>query len=79
MTGARDVILKVLHSYSSKDIDWERSDADAILAALAAAGLVVVPREPTTAMVRASTCMAPTWDDDVSRAKWRAMVEAEHE
>lgn len=45
MSDARSVVLKVLHGYSTKDsyIDWELSDADAILAALAEAGLVIVP------------------------------------
>ena len=70
MSDARDVILKVLHSYSTKDsfIDWERSDADAVLAALAAAGLVVVPREPETGHDKKS-CF---W------CRGSAMVEAAH-
>lgn len=78
MTNARDAITEYLNgSIASGGKGWTtRQHADAIIAAIAAAGLVIVPKEPTTAMVRASTCMAPTWDDDVSRAKWRAMVEA---
>jgi aspartate aminotransferase-like enzyme len=53
-----------------------RIKADDIEEALTAAGFAIVPKEPTTAMVRASTMVVPTWDDDVSRAKWRAMVGA---
>ena len=75
MTDARDVILKVLHSYSTKDsfIDWERSDADAILSAFNAAGLAVVPREPTKAMMEAGMARSLNgWYSNV----WRAMVGA---
>lgn len=50
--------------------------ADQIIAALSAAGFVVVPREPTEEMLRASTMLAPTWDDDASRRKWSAMLSA---
>ena len=75
MTNARDVILKVLHSYSTKDsfIDWERSDADAILAALNAAGLVVVPEDPTRKMLQAANQHMMD-----AEGTWRAMVEAAH-
>jgi hypothetical protein len=54
MSDARSVILKVLHGYSTKDsyIDWELSDADAILAALAVAGFVITTRERWDALVR---------------------------
>jgi hypothetical protein len=77
MTDAREVIVRwLVDDMSMDDNEFIPEIADELLSALKAAGLVVVPREPTTAMVRASTCMAPTWDDDVSRAKWRAMVEA---
>lgn len=50
MSNARSVILKVLHSYSTKDnyIDWELSDADAILAALAEAGFVLMKADAVT-------------------------------
>lgn len=48
----------------------------ALLTALSEEGWVVVPREPTEAMARAATMLAPTWDDDVSRAKWEAMLSA---
>jgi hypothetical protein len=77
MKDAREVIaVSVFDLLTIERGEWPSQRADAIIAALSAAGLVIVPKEPTHAMVRASTCMAPTWDDDVSRAKWRAMVEA---
>lgn len=38
--------------------------------------MLLVPIEPTDAMVRASTRLAPTWDDATSRAKWAAMLAA---
>jgi hypothetical protein len=62
------------------------ANADAILAALNAAGLVVVPREPTAAMLdaygrlRTATAMAfPALSDmEMSPSLWRAMVAAAH-
>lgn len=33
-------------------------------------------REPTTAMLHASTMQVPTWDNDASRRKWQAMIDA---
>lgn len=52
------------------------TDADAILSALTAAGFVIVPKEPTPEMLHAATMEVPTWDDDASRRKWRAMLSA---
>ena len=36
---------------------------------------IAAMREPTEAMLGAATRLAPTWDDDVSRAKWQAMID----
>ncbi len=47
---ARDVIARAL---SSAPITGSWEEADAILAALAAAGLVIAPLEPTRAMMTA--------------------------
>jgi hypothetical protein len=73
MTDAREVIEEYIRVWAPMTSPYHARD---IIAALTAAGFAIVPKEPTPAMVRASTMMAPTWDDDVSRAKWRAMVEA---
>jgi hypothetical protein len=40
------------------------------------ADMATVPREPTEAMCHASTMIAPTWDDEVSRSKYKAMIAA---
>ena len=32
-------------------------------------------REPTRAMLHASTMQAPTWDDEVSLRKWQVMID----
>jgi hypothetical protein len=37
-------------------------------------GFVSVPIEPTDAMCHAATMIAPTWDDHISRAKYKAMI-----
>ena len=37
---------------------------------------VMVPREPTEAMLRAAVAVVPTWDDPTSRNKWAAMIAA---
>ena len=88
MSDARTVILKVLHSYSTKDnyIDWELSDADAILAALAEAGLVIVPRTCTEKMAEAYDSIdfrrqAVACYGVLEQAKdvWNVMVEAANE
>ena len=33
-------------------------------------------REPTTEMLHASTMQVPTWDNEASKRKWQAMIEA---
>lgn len=51
--SARDVVIKALQAQHGVDPDYDDGvDADAILSALSAAGLVVVPREPTEAMLQ---------------------------
>ena len=49
---------------------------DAIRGALNAAGLAVVPIEPTKEMLHAMTMEPPTWDDEASRRKWKAALSA---
>lgn len=61
---------------SAKDVLIEAIGDDAVIAALSAAGYVIVPREPTPEMLHAATMQVPTWDDDASRRKWKAMVAA---
>ena len=59
-----------------------RRDARAALSAIAAAGCVIVPREPTEAMVEAWAVAVPpkspvAWTDaDCARADWSAMIAA---
>ncbi len=56
-------------------IPWEtydnkesfREDARATIEAM---------KEPTEAMVQASTMIAPSWDDEISKIKWQAMINA---
>ena len=66
------------------DVQWDyvrrdlaekaMAQADAVLAEIAAAGMVLVPREPTEAMLRAVT---PARSQDHSnRAVYRAMLSA---
>lgn len=52
--------------------------ADAIIAALSAQGLVIVPREPTEAMKRAyhGTLCATAIDTEAGVDCWRAMIAA---
>lgn len=33
-------------------------------------------REPTNAMLHAATMEVPTWDDNASKRKWQAMIDA---
>ena len=47
-----------------------------VLQAAHEAGWKLVQREPTEEMCQAATILKPTWDDDVSKAKWRAMWDA---
>lgn len=56
-------------------------DVNAVLARYSASksaqsDVVLVPREPTEAMCHAATMLVPTWDDHVSRAKYKAMLAA---
>jgi hypothetical protein len=38
--------------------------------------VLMAMREPTDEMLHAATAQVPTWDDDASRRKWRAMIDA---
>jgi hypothetical protein len=77
--SARAVIAETLY-------DWGEGDeriTDAILAALAKAGLAVVPVEPTEAMLQAGfrgwdthPQLPMRYDLDDERETWAAMVEA---
>ena len=37
---------------------------------------IAAMREPTEGMVHAMTALAPTWDDETSRRKWSAAIDA---
>ncbi len=50
------------------DVDWE------FFRALARAAIAAM-REPTSKMCQAATQIVPTWDDDASARKWRAMID----
>lgn len=70
MPDAREVIAEVLEF---------KFQADTIIAALTAAGLVIVPKEPTEEMYRhyyATEIMAGTRVRDQFTKRYRAMVEA---
>lgn len=41
-----------------------------------AAAMVLVPREATERMLAAAVSVIPTWDDDINRKKWEAMLAA---
>jgi hypothetical protein len=38
--------------------------------------VIAAMREPTKAMLHEATMVIPTWTDDISRAKWHAMIDA---
>ena len=71
MTDAREVIFRWLSFTGYTHEDDQDADVTSIHAALAEAGLVVVPREPTFKMVMAT--VGPIKD---SLETWRAMVGA---
>ena len=79
--SARDVIVDAYHAYGAFDDHARNRGADAILAALRAAGYAVVPREATEEMHNA----ARDWSDakygkpigiDASAACYAAMIAA---
>jgi hypothetical protein len=74
MTDAREAITEYLNcSIASGGKGWTtQQHADAIIAALAAAGLVIVPKEPTLKML----LKARAGTELTHRGVYRAMVEA---
>ncbi len=85
MSDARTVITNYLNlSLSGGGQGWTtQQHADAILAALAEAWLVVVPREPSPELCFKVLASLPSdWDGFMAadiKEIWRAMVEAANE
>lgn len=65
MTDAREVIAAVLEF---------KFQADTIIAALSAAGLVIVPKEPTEEMVNAAQMVIWNTPDDTTMDDTRKMM-----
>jgi len=86
MSDARTVLASVpLHRFrfGENDVYLSQASIDAILAALADAGLVIVPREPTPALCFKVLAALPSdWDgfqaEDIKEL-WRAALEAANE
>ncbi len=75
--NARDVIssIELLSDQYGGTFKLDRNDADAIIAALRAAGYALVPVEPTEAMLQADE-----WASRVTmRRVWSAMISAAKE
>lgn len=74
----REVIVATLHRINGEDPEYDDGiDADAILAALSAAGFAVVPREASVRMVAAATSRPqPDPEPLMYAAIWRAMLAA---
>ena len=83
MTDARKIISRVelnLHPMDGAVVSNLRctvgvKNTDAIIAALSAAGLVIVPKEPTEKMKQAWTDAAPS-NKQALLVRWRACLEA---
>lgn len=76
MSDARTVIAKTTHSWRVLNFSAAEREADAILAALAEAGLVIVPRVPTEKMTQhVLTALDSCALEDVERI-YRLFVEA---
>ena len=71
MTDAREVIFKWLSFTGYTHEDDKESDVTSFIAALAAAGFAIVPKEPTEKMENAALGLAGH-----HAGVWRAMVEA---
>lgn len=71
--SARDVIAAALSVPGPMNRDAE---ADAILSALHAAGYMIVPREPTDAMLRAASMRQQPSLGQVYPSVYRAMADA---
>ena len=76
MTDAREVIARTTHSWRVLNFNAAEREADAIIAALSAAGLVIVPKEPTEKMVNAAIDKDSCIFGVTAVCVWRAMVEA---
>lgn len=79
MSDARTVLASVpLHRlrFGENDLYLSQASIDAILAALAEAGLVIVPRVPTLKMCKAGEAVP---DMRLTSHVWKAMVEAANE
>jgi hypothetical protein len=77
-----DTVIAELHSVlgdAKCQLRMTELGADAILAALADAGLVIVPREPTEKMIAAPVDHDDCIYKETTRKVWRAMVEAANE
>lgn len=72
--SARDVIADAYHAYGAFDDHARNRGADAILAALRAAGYAVVPREATDIMAKAAANACGS--DSIYRTAYRAMIAA---
>lgn len=79
--SAREIVATAMREACGLDFLAMTSEqaADEVLAALEAAGLVVVPVVPTPQMLHAATMEVPTWDDEASGRKWSAMLAASKE
>lgn len=82
---ARTIGHKLYRFYDPRDIGVPTSGsgtaymvANAVIAAINAAGLVIVPRQPTDAMIDAALVDAGETDDEREPPahQWRAMLEA---
>lgn len=69
--SAKQIISDTLSEY---DDHWYWSQTEKVVEALAAAGYVIVPRDPTDMMIEAGCC-AQLHDDEVV-AVYREMIDA---
>ena len=86
MTDARTIIAKAMAAHEFGEGFWDRlhqdwrdatyTKTDAIIAALSAQGLVIVPREPTRPMVDAVEDWAGEQVHNRFKAWWRAAIAA---
>ena len=79
--SARNAIHKVLvETYGNPDpyMDWELSDADAIITGLRDAGLVIVPIKPTMEMAEAALKAASSPETTI-HSIWIALLTASKE
>jgi hypothetical protein len=79
MSDALTVIAKTTYSWRVRNFSAAEREAEAILAALAEAGLVIVTRVPTMKMLNAAIDPDRCVYEETARAVYRAMVEAANE